>query len=260
MKIDINFFFFNFFPDIKPWRRKKENTTRIHFRMDGIEPEVDLESAEVRLLTAPVPGKDSIEVRLYQILGTRRRRFVGQKRLYTSRIDPKWNQFEVTGTAQRWINGERNLGLDIECSNCEGPFKLLQANLSLLAYTEPRRRKRSVGLSTCKDTTSKKQKCCRHEMEVTFDKLNVPQMDAIVEPKFYEAGYCKGRCPPNYNYATNHSRIQSLVHKIDNTKPRACCAPSKLKSLDILRVDPKNSSSLTVEKWENMVVLECACS
>lgn len=213
----------------------------------------------MRLLTTPVPGKDSILVQIYQILGPRRRRFMEEKRLYTSQTDPKWNQFDITIAAQNWINGERNLGLEIECSDCEKDLKLLQASLSLLAYTEPRRRKRSISYSKCRGN-NKKQKCCRHEMMVEFKSLKVPQMDAIIQPKVYEAGYCKGRCPPNYNYATNHSRIQSLVHKLDNTKPRACCAPSKLKPLEILRVNPKNASSLSVEIWDNMVVLECACS
>lgn len=248
------------FADLKPWRRKRDNATRLRFPIRDLDPSADLESAEVRILTPPVPGRDSVQVQIYQVMGPRRRRFMETKRIYTSRSAPKWSHFDATSAAQNWVNGERNLGLEIECSDCEGDLRPLQAALSLLAYQEPRRRrKRSTGYSNCRGN-DKKQKCCRHEMFVEFKSLKVPQMDAIIQPKSYEAGFCKGRCPPNFNYATNHSRIQSLMHKLDHTKPRACCAPSKLKPLEILRVNPKNSSSLYLEVWDNMMVLECACS
>lgn len=239
--------------------------TRLRFPIANTDPNVDVESAEVRLLAPPTSGKDSVQIQVYQILGPRRRRFLEERQIYLSQKAPKWLEFDVTNAAQSWLSGERNLGLEVECSGCVDGLRPIQAALSVLVYPELRRSKRSSQYyesnrrSDCKGE-DKKQRCCRHEMTVIFKNLKVPQMDSIIQPKFYEAGYCKGRCPPNFNYATNHSRIQSLVHRMDRTKPRVCCAPSKLEPLEILRVDPYDHSKLTVEKWDNMKVLECACS
>ncbi|KAL2735147.1 hypothetical protein V1477_013403 [Vespula maculifrons] len=103
------------------------------------------------------------------------------------------------------------------------------------------------------------KKCCRHEMTVIFKDLK--GFEFIVQPKTFDAGYCKGRCPPRYNPAHHHALLQSLIWKEDRRKaPRPCCAPSKLAELEILYFDENDSTSLKVSNWKNMRVLECACS
>ncbi|XP_060848135.1 uncharacterized protein LOC132927596 [Rhopalosiphum padi] len=137
-------------------------------------------------------------------------------------------------------------------------------------------------------------KCCREEMRVVF--ADIPGFDFIVEPKWFDAGLCRGRCPAKYNPATRHAFIQSLLWKQHNNNrrtevagdggerrarrkvrhggggaatattkapqppPKPCCAPNKLDRLQIIHVDETDPSSLKVTTWKEMAVVECACS
>ncbi|KAJ8682266.1 hypothetical protein QAD02_018058 [Eretmocerus hayati] len=103
------------------------------------------------------------------------------------------------------------------------------------------------------------KRCCRHELTVNFHELD--GFDFIIQPKSFDAGYCKGRCPPRFNPAHHHALLQSLIWKEDRSKaPRPCCAPSKLAELEILYFDENDSTKLKVSNWKDMRVLECACS
>ncbi|XP_050063353.1 uncharacterized protein LOC114129283 [Aphis gossypii] len=136
-------------------------------------------------------------------------------------------------------------------------------------------------------------KCCREEMRVVF--ADIPGFDFIVEPKWFDAGLCRGRCPAKYNPATRHAFIQSLLWKQHNNNhragvaadgggerrsrrkvrhggaatattkapqppPKPCCAPNKLDRLQIIHVDETDPSTLKVTTWKEMAVVECACS
>lgn len=212
---------------------------------------------------------------IYQIVGTRRRRLIDERVIYLSKNLTKWIEFDVSSAVQQWLNGVKNLGLEFHCLDCKKSIIPKKAAITTLMYTyedQLKRKRRSLyqqeRRTDCQENKAK-QKCCRHQMIVKFAELKFPEMASIVEPKTYEAGFCQGQCPPNYNHATNHSRIQSLVHQMDRKKPKtsnrklipkACCAPSKLGPLEILRVNPANEAKLMVEKWDNMQVIECACS
>uniref|UniRef100_T1JF94 TGF-beta family profile domain-containing protein n=1 Tax=Strigamia maritima TaxID=126957 RepID=T1JF94_STRMM len=102
-----------------------------------------------------------------------------------------------------------------------------------------------------------KKKCCRHRMYVNFTHL---RMDFVVEPKGFEAYYCKGKCPRLYNPAHAHALIQSTMNArgINVKIPKPCCAPSKLSNLTIMHYD--ENRKLKVTDWTNAVVEECACS
>ncbi|XP_022915326.1 bone morphogenetic protein 7 [Onthophagus taurus] len=245
----------------KSWRRSRSG--RIFFPIKA-DQGVDVESSELKMLAPPVPDTDLIHVRIYQILSTRRRRLVGENVFYPSNKDAKWFDIDVTSSTRSWLNGDRNLGLEVECVECSRGLKPLETSLNVLVVSKEVRRKRSLQQSgrertDCRSNDSKK-KCCRHRYTVTFKDLNMVEMNSIIQPKSYEASYCRGRCPVNYNHATNHSRIQSIIHKVNKTVPKVCCAPSKLEPLEILRVDPYDATKLYFEKWDNMKVLECACS
>lgn len=109
------------------------------------------------------------------------------------------------------------------------------------------------------DCTNDNQKCCRHRMNVIFKEIK--GFEFIIQPKTFDAGYCRGKCPPRYNPANHHAVLQSLIWKQNkNRAPRPCCAPSKLMELEVLHVDEDDSTKLKVSKWTDMRVLECACS
>lgn len=260
---------------------------------------LEIENAQLRILAPPLPILEpttEVRVEIYQVFGTRRKRLIDEQTLYLSHDSAKWCEFDVTSAVRSWLSGERNLGLVLVCNNCRRTSSLIrpiEAAISALVYStssnhdqqqqqQHRRMRRSNSQyqpsrrTDCRETTSKrgggsnaKRRCCRHNMTVKFAELRFPEMGSIIQPKSYEAGFCQGQCPPNYNHATNHSRIQSLLHQMDrkngkrlNRKaiPKACCAPSKLEPLEILRVNPADFTKLIVEKWDNMQVIECACS
>ncbi|EFN79947.1 Bone morphogenetic protein 6, partial [Harpegnathos saltator] len=103
------------------------------------------------------------------------------------------------------------------------------------------------------------KRCCRHEMTVKFKDLD--GFDFIVYPRSFDAGYCKGRCPPLYNPAHHHALLQSLLWKEDRKRvPKPCCAPSKLNQLMVVYFDEKQPTQLQVSYWHNITVEECACS
>jgi integrin beta 8 len=96
-------------------------------------------------------------------------------------------------------------------------------------------------------------------MEVVFGDLE--GFGFILQPKSFDAGYCKGRCPARYNPAHRHALLQSLIRKQNRDRaPRPCCAPNKLADMEILHADDEDPTKLKVTKWQNLRVLECACS
>lgn len=195
----------------------------------------------------------------------------------------KWSEIDVTSAVKSWFDGQRNLGVELVCADCVSSIYPLEAAITALIHPSGRRVRRDAydqERTTDCEKRSGKKKCCRHNMDVVFDKLKsgFPGMNQIMHPKNYDAGFCQGLCPKNYNPATNHSRIQSLMHQLDvkdikekkrnknfkswNGKviPKTCCAPSKLETIDIIRVHPRLPEKLLIEKWDNMKVLECSCS
>lgn len=236
------------------------------FHIQRNKSNIEVDNAELRLLIPAIPGKTTAQVQLFQILGAHKRHLQKQSTIYVSPISPKWCELDVTKLTKDWINGDRNLRLELECSECRDVLRPITVNLNVLVYQNKGRRKRAATRyerrrkTECREN-EKKKRCCRHKMKITFKDLDVPQINTIIQPKSFEAGFCKGRCPANYNFATNHSRIQSLWQKKDKSgASRRCCSPSKLEHLEILRVDAYDNTKLVVEKWENMKVVECACS
>lgn len=103
------------------------------------------------------------------------------------------------------------------------------------------------------------QRCCRHQLDVTFKDLK--GFEFIIQPKTFDAGFCKGRCPPRHNPAHHHALLQSLMWQQQNGRvPRPCCVPSKLTQLEILHVDEEHTDKLKISTWSDMQVVECACS
>ncbi|KAG5900257.1 hypothetical protein JTB14_018236 [Gonioctena quinquepunctata] len=238
------------------------------------DPEAEVASAELKFLAPPqLHGSATVRVQVNLILGAKKRQLLQERTLYLSKNSTKWCDVDVTSAVQSWFSGDINLGLELVCLDfrCRlNPHRV--AITSLVHSKEARRIRRSSQYQSERRTDclkgKRKRKCCRQNMKVALPKLPLDEFKYIIEPKEYEAGYCHGLCPPNYNLATNHSMIQSIMHQMDKRNasrtskkitPKTCCAPSKLAPLEILFVD-KDNSKLFVERWDNMKVIECACS
>ncbi|XP_018044252.1 PREDICTED: uncharacterized protein LOC108684444 [Atta colombica] len=186
--------------------------------------------------------------------------------------DSRWMELDSTEATSSWLeDGLENHGLELEFLHDGRPTRreVSHATLNVFTTSEPGsgRRKRSTPeelmplhkgrRSRCKGDNNKK--CCRHELTVMFKDLK--GFEFIVYPKGFDAGYCKGRCPPRYNPAHHHALLQSLLWKEDRKRvPKPCCAPSKLDQLMIVYFDENQSTQLKVSYWKNIQVLECACS
>jgi len=184
----------------------------------------------------------------------------------------RWMELDSTEAAAGWLEDDlENHGLELEFLHDGRPTRREVSHATLNVFTTSElgsgRGKRSTPeelmplhkgrRSRCKGDNNKK--CCRHELTVMFKDLK--GFEFIVYPKGFDAGYCKGRCPPRYNPAHHHALLQSLLWKEDRKRvPKPCCAPSKLDQLMIVYFDENQSTQLKVSYWKNIQVLECACS
>ncbi|KAL9703864.1 hypothetical protein quinque_007382 [Culex quinquefasciatus] len=218
-----------------------------------------------------------------------------QRHLLTSRTiavedladgDKKWFQLPLDEAVRTWLDGSRkNLGLEIYCENCYNNdiFVIHDSSPFFAGYDETpvlnvvgklvQREKRSkAGVQRYRPTmrdymtppktatcTPNNKRCCRHPLLVDF--RDIEGFEFIIQPKIFDAGFCRGRCPYKYNPGSHHALIQSLLHEhVKYDVPKPCCAPVRLDHIDVLHADPKNPQRLKVTTWVGMRVTECACS
>lgn len=211
----------------------------------------------------------------------------------------KWIEFNVRSAVNGWIEApSSNAGFEIDCRGCDklgirvvqehasaspdfytqedgedAEDELLRDDntpaLNIVTRTRSSRGKRSRVLrpyrlhakklhhTKCEEHNG--QKCCRSELHVVFRDLK--PMNFIIQPKMFDAGYCRGKCPFSYNTASNHAYLQGMIWRQDHKKvPRPCCAPNKLEDLQVLHIDESDPTKLKVSTMQEMRVLECACS
>ncbi|XP_057334152.1 bone morphogenetic protein 4 [Microplitis mediator] len=241
-----------------------------HHLFFPVEMPVDtmVDHANLRLLLATDFEENPVDVSIYRLTNSSRH-LVRRERI--KRLSgARWIELDTTETATYWHEGlDDNLGLELRLENPRGGNVLFSDPVFNVFTTSGRgysRRRRSapeqlMSLHKGRRTECRgdNKKCCRHEMTVIFK--DIKGFEFIVQPKNFDAGYCKGRCPPRYNPAHHHALLQSLIWKEDKRKaPRPCCAPSKLAELEILYFDENDPTKLKVSSWKNMRVLECACS
>ncbi|XP_040170854.1 uncharacterized protein LOC120904699 [Anopheles arabiensis] len=233
------------------------------------------------------PGRATVTIHVYQLVEPYERHFLTSKTVAVQEIPPngsRWYQLPLEEAVRTWLDGSRkNLGLELYCEGCHAQDVHIVHDSSpyFRSYDETpvlnvvgrlvQREKRSKlqryrpqmrdYLSPPKTTacTAGNKRCCRHPLLVDF--RDIEGFDFIIQPKIFDAGFCRGRCPTKFNPATHHALLQSLLHEhIKYDVPKPCCAPSSLDHIDVLHADPKNPQRLKVSTWHNMRVLECACS
>ncbi|CAD6239956.1 GSCOCG00002438001-RA-CDS, partial [Cotesia congregata] len=252
-----------------PSRVKRQAIENEHHHLFfPVEMPVDseVEHANLRLFLTTDLEEAPIEVSIYRL--TNSSRHLVTRETIQRLSGPRWIELDTTEAAAYWHEAlEDNLGLELRLeSHVRSNIVFSHPVFNVFTTSHSSRRRRSAheqlmslhkGRRTeCRDNN---KKCCRHEMTVIFK--DIKGFEFIVQPKNFDAGYCKGRCPPRYNPAHHHALLQSLIWKEDKRKaPRPCCAPSKLAELEILYFDENDPTKLKVSSWKNMRVLECACS
>ncbi|XP_076176446.1 TGF-beta domain-containing family member maverick [Ptiloglossa arizonensis] len=256
--------------------RGEQYRHRLFFPVEipNTDDNASVDHATLRLLLhGHYSERADVEILLYlRTFGSRK--LIVRKRIEQQHSrDSRWLEFDSTVAVSSWLEaGLENLGLELEFLHDGEPVRRAFTSPVLNVFTERTsyesngRAKRStpeelMSLHKGRRTKCKgeSKKCCRHELTVMFKDLK--GFEFIVFPKTFDAGYCKGRCPPRYNPAHHHALLQSLLWKEDKKKvPKPCCAPSKLDQLMIVYFDENDSTQLKVSVWKNIQVLECACS
>ncbi|XP_063220536.1 bone morphogenetic protein 4 [Bacillus rossius redtenbacheri] len=233
----------------------------LYYRLDGVLPRgAEVDQAVLRALVSTT-GCRAAHVGAYQLLGREERRLLERRPVSWA---PTWTELDVTAAVRAWARSNAsNLGLELAGERCGVVVAAPGIVLNVLAG-DPLRATR-VSRSAAPPGAAqrggcrKDQRCCRHSMEVVFKELK--GFDFIVQPKKFDAGFCKGRCPPSFNPAHHHALIQSLIWKKNRQRaPKLCCAPYELSDLEILHRDEHDGSKLKVTKWEGMSVIDCKCS
>lgn len=275
--------------ELRVGERKEENRV-LYFPVAITEENSLVDHATLRLL---LDVRDtSIEatnhaVSLYRLTSSNSRQFIDRQVLSKSDMPrgPRWIELDATKLANLWYDESKENEISVELKfECLDTRRKLGRNekqplvinpvLNIITTSDEssedfggsRRKRRanpehlmSLHKGRRTECRGENKKCCRHEMSVIFKDLK--GFEFIVQPKNFDAGYCKGRCPPRYNPAHHHAFLQSLIWKEDRRKaPRPCCAPSKLDELEILYFDENDPTKLKISSWKNMKVLECACS
>ncbi|XP_012136398.2 TGF-beta domain-containing family member maverick [Megachile rotundata] len=249
---------------------------RLFFPVEIPDEESTVDHATLRLLLHGPSDEDPrgspIDALLYLKTSRSRKLLVRDRIEPENWRNPRWLEFDSSAAVSFWLAAGtlENFGLELEFVRDGRPIERTFSSPVLNVFTVTAdfraRAKRSTPeqlmslhqgrRSKCKGES---KKCCRHELTVMFKDLK--GFEFIVYPKTFDAGYCKGRCPPRYNPAHHHALLQSLLWKEDRKKvPKPCCAPSKLDQLMIVYFDEDDSTQLKVSYWQNIQVLECACS
>ncbi|KAE8748032.1 Maverick [Frankliniella occidentalis] len=234
-------------------RRSPRRSPRTYLRVD-LPADLAVDDAEVRVLVQH-PGT----VRVFEVWRGGRRLLAEHEATW-----PGWKRLVVLEAAQRASSRGAPLLLELRCPagvRCEG------AAVNAIAEPAAHARARRAARSDCgRDGT----KCCRQALEVNLDLI--PVMGFIVQPRQFDAGVCRGRCPPRYHPANHHSLIQGLLRRREQREqrdagdkhpprvPRPCCAPERLQPLEILRLDEDDPTKLKRKPLSDMRVVSCSCA
>lgn len=247
-------------------------TIFLHFNDDTFDRSSMVDHASLKILLPAVRDAIITRIQIHQVMSngrSKKRYLIDSKIVYLSDRNSKWCEFDVSSAVNRWISyDEEILYLVVRCPRCNqrgyNVTPVEAATINLLLNADSTRDKRSskqefyYRKDRKTDCRKESKKCCRQEMNFDLEKLG---FSFIIQPKKFDAGICKGRCPPYYNAAHNHAMLQGIMWKKNKTAtPRVCCAPSKLTHLEVLTVDEEDPTKLAVRDLANMIVLECACS
>lgn len=128
---------------------------------------------------------------------------------------------------------------------------MFQAPYVEISIMEPKRRVRRNTAINC-DEKSTHPVCCRHPMEIDFEKIG---FDFIIAPKRYNAFMCAGDC--SYLLAQRYVHTHLIQMAQPNSLP-PCCTPRKMSGITMLYFD--GQLNVVYAALPGMVVDRCGCS
>jgi transforming growth factor beta, invertebrate len=231
-------------------------------------------------------NEKTVRIHIYQLTEPYSRTWLDTKHISLDHLkhgQNQWVQLNIKKAVLGWLQDhEKNLGLEIICEQCNRngisilhdyyshPEQKPVLNIiAKMVQREKRARSRifypivpdyiTPPKRTSCSTDDVRKRCCRHPLLIDFHEIS--GFEFIIQPRIIDAGFCRGRCPPKYNPASHHAFLMSILN-LDGRYdvPKRCCTALKLSEIDILHVDGEDPSKLSVSKWEDMRVMECACA
>ncbi|XP_005178229.1 growth/differentiation factor 8 [Musca domestica] len=183
-------------------------------------------------------------------------------------VQDEWMKIDIEWPIKRWY-GKHDLShlIQITCQSCDmaAMEHIISTDMDyrpfIIVNTQSRRRQtRQKRTINC---THGVTECCREKLYISFEEIG--WSDWIIEPKGYDAYFCRGSCNRLASVASSSSLHSSFVQKVLN-KPGhrnrnlelvPCCTAKTYSSLQLLYLE--NNSTGIVKKFPNMIVESCGC-
>ncbi|XP_061401057.1 growth/differentiation factor 8 [Musca vetustissima] len=183
-------------------------------------------------------------------------------------VQDEWMKIDIEWPIKRWY-GKHDLShlIQITCQSCDmaAMEHIISTDMDyrpfIIVNTQSRRRQtRQKRTINC---THGVTECCREKLYISFE--DIGWSDWIIEPKGYDAYFCRGSCNRVASVANSASPHSSFVQKLLNKPGRRnrnlelvpCCTAKTYSSLQLLYLE--NNSTGTVKTFPNMIVESCGC-
>ncbi|XP_075151406.1 activin beta chain dawdle [Haematobia irritans] len=183
-------------------------------------------------------------------------------------VQDEWLKIDINWPIQRWIgNHELSHLIQITCESCD--MAAMEHIIStdkdyrpfIMVNTQSRKRqprqKRNI------NCTHGVTECCREKLYISFAEMG--WKDWIIEPKGYDAYFCRGTCNTVASVANSASQHSTFLQKLIKTPGRhqrnlelvPCCTAKTYSSLQLLMME--NNTTGILKTFPNMVVESCGC-
>ncbi|EDW11715.1 inhibin beta A chain [Drosophila mojavensis] len=181
-------------------------------------------------------------------------------------VQDEWMKINIEWPIKRWF-GNHDLShlIQITCESCDiaSMEEIISVNKNyrpfIMIDTQNRRsksrQKRNINCS------SGVTECCREKLYISF--ADIGWDNWILQPKGYDAYFCRGSCSSVASVAqaaSHHSSLLKILSTNGTRKPLdliPCCTAKQYSSLQLVVLDSSNSA--TIKTLPNMVVESCGC-
>ncbi|EDW57868.1 inhibin beta A chain [Drosophila virilis] len=181
-------------------------------------------------------------------------------------VQDEWMKINIEWPIKRWFgNHELSHLIQITCESCdiESMEEIISVDKNyrpfIMIDTQNRRsksrQKRNINCS------SGVTECCREKLYISF--ADIGWDNWIMQPKGYDAYFCRGSCSSVASVAqaaSHHSSLLKILSTNGTRKPLdliPCCTAKQYSSLQLVVLDSNNSA--TIKTLPNMVVESCGC-
>ncbi|KAH8274122.1 hypothetical protein KR044_011422 [Drosophila immigrans] len=181
-------------------------------------------------------------------------------------VQDEWMQINIEWPIKRWFgNHELSHLIQITCESCDisSMEEIISVNKNyrpfIMIDTQNRpsksRQKRNINCS------SGVTECCREKLYISF--ADIGWDNWILQPKGYDAYFCRGSCSSVASVAqaaSHHSSLLKILSSNGTRKPLdliPCCTAKQYSSLKLVVLD--SNQTATLKTLPNMIVESCGC-